>query len=212
MLKKIIATTLVATALMFSGCGDQAGEDFLAAQHSIDEGDYASAIALLEDVNASDRTDAQNVMMANAYMGEAGFTTLDIVTLLATDSATDPLTAMIDPNATAEENAAKLANIELAIEALQQVTVADGSAATVDELGDNELTLGLAYVAKTSLLLNDPASDDQNVADTVNDAVDFVIAVGNQDIKDSIADMKLESFNVATGDITASDIAYYDSL
>lgn len=213
MLKRIMATTLVAMALMFSGCGDEAGEDFLKAQNSIDEGDYSTAIALLAVTPADQRTDSENVLLSNAYMGEAGFSTLDIISMLGDDTSTsDPLSALIDPNATDAENQEKLDNLDLAIEALLEVTVTDGSATTAEELGDNELTLGLAYVAKTSLLLVAPTRDDAAVVDTINDAVTFVVAVGNDDIDESIAEMKLESFGVTSGDITASDILYYDSL
>ena len=207
MLKKIIATFLIATALMFSGCGDEAGEDFLAAQNGIDEGNNGLAIALYGDIAPEKRTDSQNVLLANAYMSEAGFSTLDIITILGDDtSGEDPLTifasVVTDANAT-------LANIDLAILALEQVTVAS-EVATIEAVGDNELTLGLAYVVKVSILLADSGSDNAIIATTVNDAFNLILLVGNDDIDADVLAMRQDILDATLEtEINAQAIADY---
>jgi len=103
MLKKIIASSLVAATLVLSGCGDSdsAGEDRLAAQHAIDSGDAAKAISLLEptafaDLNSTQRTaflasisDTDKMTLASAYMKKADVSIMDIVSKLDTKKDKD---------------------------------------------------------------------------------------------------------------------------
>lgn len=222
MLKKIIATSLVATALIFSGCGDEDGEDFLKAQHSIDVGDTSTAIALLEATPAEQRTDAQNVQLGSAYMSEAGYSVLDVVGTMASgvddtsgDDALETFKNLMLPDDI--NKTATLESIDAAIDSYKLV-VGDSNASSVDDLGDNELSLGLAYMVKVSILLDNNTSTpeaNEDLANTLTDAFYFVAAVGNDDMAADIETMKAEAFfdgdTVAaeTGDIDASVIANY---
>ena len=212
MLKKIIAISLVAGALLFSGCGDTEGQDRLLAQNSIDQGDYSSAIAALE--NKVDKTDSDYIILASAHMGDIGFSTLDIITSIQTvdtNTSQDPLTLfknsiigdITDTNAT-------LDSLTTAIDYYKQVVVDDSNISSIEQASDIQLQLGLAYMVKVSILLDDVNSDDNQTATTVNDAFNYISSVGIPDLSQDIDEMKLEAFNT-TGDIDASMIDIYQS-
>ena len=212
MLKKIIATSLVAGALLFSGCGDAEGENRLAAQDSIDGGNYSSAISILE--SKANKTDSDNLILASAYMGEAGFSTLDIITSIQnepTNQSQDDLSAfkesiigdITDTNAT-------IAHLTKAIDYYEAIVGNDSNASTAEEVSDTQLQLGLAYMVKVSILLDDAGSDDNETATTINDAFEYISNLGTADLSQDIDNMKLEAFGT-TGDIDASMIDVYQT-
>lgn len=80
MVRKLLATSLVATALIFSGCGDDEGESRLETQQMLDDGDFKGVIARLETNSTSNINSNDNYLaLAAAYMGKGGYTLLDIV-------------------------------------------------------------------------------------------------------------------------------------
>jgi len=164
MLKNIIATSLVAATLILSGCGDAEGESRLAAQSAIDSGDFSAAIANLEAKPA--RTDSDNLTLASAYMGEAGFSFVDVISLMGSD--TDPSSGsasgfegfakQIDDKKTPET----LANIDKAIAAYSAIStvtadapsrVQERAVATTSK-GDAALFLGIAYLTKATVVMS----------------------------------------------------------
>jgi hypothetical protein len=86
MLKHIISVSAITAALMFSGCGDAdtQGETRLNAQYAIDQGNYAAAIALLEAKAV--KTDEDYLQLASAYMGQAGYSFTNLVSIINTSS------------------------------------------------------------------------------------------------------------------------------
>ena len=83
MIKKIVATSLVAATLIFSGCGDGSdGENRLETQQMLDNADYAGVIAKLES-SASSNEDY--LALATAYMGKAGYSLLSIISAITAD-------------------------------------------------------------------------------------------------------------------------------
>jgi hypothetical protein len=84
MIKKILATSLFGLTLVMSGCGDTEGEDRLATQQMLDDGDFTGVISKLESIASSDD---DYIALGAAYMGKAGLTLTNIVSSMV--SATD---------------------------------------------------------------------------------------------------------------------------
>jgi len=87
MIKKILASSLVTAMLLFSGCGDSKGEDYLAIQQMLDKGDYAGVIAALE--GGADKSNDDYIALASAYMGKAGVSFSRIISAMASDDEND---------------------------------------------------------------------------------------------------------------------------
>jgi len=180
MLKKIIASSLVAATLILSGCGDSdsAGEDRLAAQHAIDSGDAAKAISLLEptpisDLNSTQKiaflasiSDTDKMTLASAYMKKADVSIMDIVSKLDTQEGETSSFASIAENIIGEGNTtAKVNAIDTAIayyEAMGDSSTAAGApafkAASANDVKKTiegaKLYLGMAYFSKVTMLLS----------------------------------------------------------
>ena len=212
MLKNIIATSLVAATLMFSGCGDTEGETRLSAQTAIDSGNFALAISAIEA--KTDKSDSDNLILASAHMGEAGFTLVDIVNSLQVQAANpsdDALTTFRNSILSGvTDTSATLTNLTKAIQYYEAVVGTDSNASNVEELSDTQLQLGLAHMVKISILISDVGSDNAEVASSANDAFNYISSVGTADIKEDIESMKLEAFGT-NAEITPALIANYKS-
>jgi len=92
MIKKILASSLVTAMLLFSGCGDSEGEDYLAIQQMLDKGDYAGVIAALE--GSADSKD-DYIALGAAYMGKAGVSLTTIISAMAADGGDDSFAAFV---------------------------------------------------------------------------------------------------------------------
>ncbi len=222
MLKKIIATTLVATALMFSGCGetDSVGDSQLSAQIAIDGGDYAAAISALEAKAASQRTDDDNLLLASAYMGKAGFSLTDIIIDIqastSTTASTDNLTAFKDSVIGGGVSSTQLADIETAItyyEQIDGITTLAPSLATAADYGvdDTKLKLGLAYIIKFMIVLNETsnpptAADLTALSGIANDAFNFILRAAPTDLKSNVQDVKNDVDTDFNGTISDSEM------
>jgi len=168
MFKKIIASSLVAATLIFSGCGsaDSEGEDRLAAQHAIDSGDSAAAIAILEAKPASSLTNEDKMTLASAYMQEAEVSIMDIVSKLDTEEGETSSFASIADDIIGDGNSSvttqKVKNIDKAISYYESMTSSASAAPSfkANALDANitvdgaKLYLGMAYFSKVTMLLS----------------------------------------------------------
>ncbi len=199
MLKKIIATTLIAIALMFSGCGDSEGEDRLKAQYALDQGDPQVAINLLE--SKDNLSEDEKILLASAYMGRAGFTMIDITVAFveASDGAdADDFNNLVNALLSKATSTAAT-DLSLAIDTFL----------TVDpRTDDTDLKLALVYVVKVAVLLDSGATDNE-LATTANDGFDLALVVVPDDIKQDVIDVKNEIDTDLDGNITATEIGLY---
>lgn len=116
MIKKIVTTSLVVTALLLSACGDGGeAESILQTQEMLDNRDFDGVIAKLEN-NTSTLSDTDSIALASAYMGKAGFSLSAIIGIVATNAngVGDAFTAFVkdsiknsSPDAIAELEQAK---------------------------------------------------------------------------------------------------------
>lgn len=84
MIKKLLTISLVSATLLLSGCGsDSEGEDRLKTQQALDNGEFSKVISNLEN---SASTDEEYLALAAAYMGRAGLSLADLITVVS-DSA-----------------------------------------------------------------------------------------------------------------------------
>jgi len=153
MMKKILATSLVVATLMFSGCGsDSEGEVRLETQQMLDSGDYTGVIAALENTAS---TDSDNMKLGAAYMGSAGLSFADLVSMVADASSTTTAAPSFKAPAAGDDTFAKFAdkiqdNKDLNPKALELLTKAIERFKVVTTGTDVKLFLGLAYTAKAT--------------------------------------------------------------
>ena len=84
MIKKLLTISLVSATLLLSGCGsDSEGEERLKTQQSLDNGEFEQVIANLES-SASSNEDF--LALASAYMGRAGLSLADLITVVSDSS------------------------------------------------------------------------------------------------------------------------------
>ena len=88
MIQKIATTSLVTAMLLLSGCGssDSEGESRLETQHMLDNANYDGVIAKLSGMAT---TAEDNLALAAAYMGRAGLSLADLITLVGDNNALD---------------------------------------------------------------------------------------------------------------------------
>ena len=86
MLKKIVTSALLCSALLLSGCGDNEAEDVLQTEQDIDKGNYEAIIAKYDEGVAS--TNEEYMALAAAYMQRAGLGLSDLMLVIA-DSTED---------------------------------------------------------------------------------------------------------------------------
>lgn len=158
MMKKVLAVSAVTAMLLLSGCSNDA-EDKMGIQQDLDSGNNAAVISALED--KTDRTDSESLMLASAYMDEAGLSVVDLLALVATgaDSGEDVSFASFIGDITAEQDADSLDNLQKAIDyyreigSLAELTAAPTLATTLDDVNTIGLYLGLAYIAKVATVM-----------------------------------------------------------
>jgi len=174
MLKNIITTSLVVSTLIFSGCEtDSEGESRLETQNMLDSGNFIGVINKLED-KAS--TNEEYLMLANAYMGKAGFSLLEVATNMSKSDNDDMITILAD---SAKYNSTL--DLEKAEQYYKKVVGKDTCDLNNNETLDASqkdvcLFIGLAASTKTASTLNllvgdmDVFSEDSGVVDYQLDA------------------------------------------
>ena len=157
MVKKILATSLVVAVLVLSGCGNSDAESRLKAQQALDEGDYSTAIASLESKTL--KTDEDNMLLASSYMGKAGFSLSDTISIVGKNTTTDAF-ASFSSNVSDGKNPGSLDDLQQAIFYYGSIAGATNKASSrassnsVTAVGDRDLFLGLANLMKATVSLS----------------------------------------------------------
>ncbi|OIP55611.1 MAG: hypothetical protein AUK54_03650 [Helicobacteraceae bacterium CG2_30_36_10] len=96
MIKKMLISSLVAVALVLTGCGeDSGGVDKLETQQMLDNGDFNGVISRVE---ATASSDSDYLALAAAYMGKAGLALPDLIDIIlnSDDTGDDAFVTFID--------------------------------------------------------------------------------------------------------------------
>ncbi len=188
MVKSIIGTSLLAGLLLLSGCGDSDGKSRLSSQQMLDKGDFSSLATSLEAKD--NKSNEEYLMLGSAYMGLAGLSFTDLVTMVA-DSDVTTLNApsyrggngssdafsqfakKIQENA--DSNPKVLEYLQKAIDNYQFVSEAMKKIAHDNnityETSDVELFMGLAFTAKATTAFSYLGDLEALVSDSVANGV-----------------------------------------
>jgi len=89
MYKNIALSSVFVISLLFSGCGESDTTCRIDVQNAIDDGQFDTAIGLLEGSCATAYSDSDlNLNLATAYMGKSGFGVSDVVDMIITSNDT----------------------------------------------------------------------------------------------------------------------------
>lgn len=153
---------------LISACGvadDTVEARLTQAQIEINQGNYAEAIVILEEVcdplDLAACEDATLMMLAEAYMGSGGVDLLNLLADAAAGTSPDTFT-MVQTMAGAADAAPKVAALENAILALEAMTVRDANAS---------LILAVASTTHTVMLITDAKATATAAADIVLDVI-----------------------------------------
>ena len=203
MLKRILATTLVATALLFSGCGDEAGADRLEAQNAIDTGNPGAAIGLLADKLANGTaTNDEKGLLADAYASQAGFTITDIaIGLMEASDGTGGPNAFVNLADTlyAQASSTSIDDLTSAIDAYELI-------APAERTDDQNFKLGLIYITKMTLLVKQPSPDTTVVANTAIAGFDTIVSILPLDMQTNVDGIKSAIDDDGDGIIESTDL------
>ena len=186
MLKKVIATSLIVSTLIFSGCGtDTEGESRLETQNMLDNGNFKGVITKLEG-SASSNEDY--ITLASAYMGKAGYSILEIASALSKDTKDtngddeDPMKKLVGD----DKPASSVTDLSKAASYYKKVVGEDTCDKKKNE--ENNITLdtnqedvclfvSLSAIAKTATTLNlladDMASFSTDEKDNAQNITDY---------------------------------------
>ena len=162
MIKKILTTSLVVSALIFSGCGESGeGEAVLATQQMLDNGDFVGVIDKLES-RAS--TTGDYLSLASAYMGKAGFSLSSIIGTVAAsaDAANGDAFATYIEDSKRKSNSRSLNDLDAAVAWYQKVVAnkcLDSNAILTGAESDICLYVGLSKVSQTAVAIGYIAND-----------------------------------------------------
>lgn len=153
---------------LFEGVADDDSDDakLEEARMALDDGEYAKAADMLNDILDGDPTDPQALAyLSHAYAGLAGLDTLDMLTIIdeldeSGNSGSIDMVGLVLGDAqgdvTPEEVTAKLANLNEAIDSLEQIEANSGS------LSDDEtVQRGVLAAARMAMVLADIIISDQ---------------------------------------------------
>jgi hypothetical protein len=197
MLKKIISTLAIATALMFSGCGgDSDGEDRLEALHAIDKGNPESAIALLE--SKANKTNEDYALLGSAYASKAGFTMIDITTAFidASENETgkDDMVNLVS-SLIGKASSSALDDLKQSIKYYEDIP-------SDKRTDDQNFKLGMTYIIQISLMIDTESkkATPDNVDSILESATSGFKALGtvinsmdDEDLKESYKELEGET-------------------
>ena len=162
MIKNMITTSLLTATLLLSGCGESETESRLSVQQALDRGDFSSVISSLESKEV--KTDEDNMVLASAYMGEAGFSFTDTINLLSASTAGESTDGFTNFAESVENiiNEDTLNNLQSAIDYYNAIGINTNNAPAyssdipVDDTtyGDRDLFLSFAYLSKASVVMS----------------------------------------------------------
>ena len=159
MVKKGLVTSMVAATLLFIGCGeDDNGKSRLEIQHMLDKGEFNAVIQQLEGRATSVE---DNIALASAYMGKAGYSLLEVGKDMASDN-NDTITQLVgdDKPASSINDLDKAAFYYKKVVGENTCNEAEKNGTTLDDAQkDVCLFIGLSAVAKTATTLDLLADD-----------------------------------------------------
>jgi len=164
MLKKNLIVSLAAAMLLFNACDNSEGESHLKTQQMLDDGNYQGVIAHLEaDANSND----DYLALATAYMGQAGYTLLDIIGAMLNNEDDDNLISLLAKNASYNStlDLQKAQDYYTQIVSRDECTQQDVSSSQQDIC----LFMGLSAISKISSTINLLAGDISNFGIATDD-------------------------------------------
>ena len=182
MYKKVISISLVAMAVMFTGCGNDDTTCRIDVQKAIDEGRYDDAIANMQGSckNAFTQSDL-NMNMAAAYMGKSGYSVSDIAEMLIdSDDNGDAFTSFLS-SVDSKKNANSLPLLNKAGNYFLDAIATNGKSdistlCSPDSLSGNDarltnacLYIGFNQTIKTANTITYLTGDVDKVIDAIND-------------------------------------------
>jgi len=160
MIKKILAGSLFTAMLLFSGCGDSEGEDYLAIQQMLDKGDYAGVIAALE--GSADSND-DYIALGSAYMGKAGVSFSRIISAMASDNENDDAFAAFVKSIADVSTPTAIADLGKSADFYKKIVADCASASINDSLNDSAkdicLFIGLGAITRTAVTIDSLVGD-----------------------------------------------------
>ena len=156
MLKKILTTSLITATLIFSGCGESDGESALETTIMLDNGNFSGVIAKLE---GNTQSDEDRLHLASAYMGQAGFSFGDLISMIASED--DTSFAIFANSVDDKKDANTLDYLKKAIDNYSAITGVEEqnrapsrATSNISSLEDIKLFLGLAYTVKATTAMS----------------------------------------------------------
>ena len=173
MIKRILTTSLVVSALLLSACGDGGeGESVLETQQMLDERNYDGVIAKLEN-NTTALSDGDSIALASAYMGKAGFSLASIIGIVATNAngTGDAFTAFVKDAVKNSSNDA-IGELEVAknyYNSVLQTKCLDQQGVLSSSESDLCLYAGLANIAQTTVSISSLTDNINALGKTADD-------------------------------------------
>jgi len=179
MKNKFISATLLATALLFSACGNSTdAESALDTQQMLDNGEFSAVISKLE---GSASTDSDYLALASAYMGKAGFSLSSIVgnVIASGDSNESSTFSSYITQSKAKSNGKSLDDLDTAVGYYQKVVQnkCTDKNVTLNSAGkDVCLYVGLSKVSQTAVAVGYITEDINVLSDSSTGSDDKLTA------------------------------------
>jgi hypothetical protein len=172
MIKKILATSLFGLTLVMSGCGDTEGEDRLATQQMLDNGDFTGVISKLEGSAVSED---DYITLGAAYMGKSGLSLINIVSaMVSTDNTNDSAFSNFVASISSSSTSTAISDLNRAVVYYTKVVnrgCIDSNIVLTNSQKDICLYIGLASTSSAAVTIDLLASDIDSFGDT--DVEDF---------------------------------------
>jgi hypothetical protein len=172
MIKKILATSLFGLTLVMSGCGDTEGEDRLATQQMLDDGDFTGVISKLEGSAVSED---DYITLGAAYMGKSGLSLINIVSAMVdTNNTNDSAFSNFVTSVSTSSNSSAISDLKKAIFYYTKVVnrgCVDSNIVLNNSEKDICLYIGLASTSSAAVTIDLLADDIDSFGDT--DVEDF---------------------------------------
>ncbi len=166
MIKKILTASLFSAMILLSGCGDSEGEERLAIQQMLDDGDYVGVISAVEPTADSSE---DYIALGAAYMGKAGLSLTDILTALAaaSDNGGDSFAEFVSSVANSSTSTA-LTDLGMSGDYYKKVVAGactDNFLTLSDSQKDICLFIGLGATTKATVAINHLVGDISTFTD-----------------------------------------------
>lgn len=165
MIKKVLISSLLATALVFIGCGeDSEGVNRLETQQMLDNGDFTGVISKVE---ATASSDSDYLALGAAYMGKAGLGLPDLIDIIInSDNTGDDAFVTFINNVDTKKSSSALNDLEkssgyykMVIETKCKDAEANSSIVLTDTQKDVCLYMGLSQTMKAATAIGYLADD-----------------------------------------------------